>query len=174
MKHLKNSIIFSLLCTFNSGCQSTGSYKIKTYHIKNQDFQVIQVSSNRIRQECLFLNAEDEGKWRHQYLMFVLNDENEAMEIAHPHNMDIESCQEQIVQVEKILRAANRTILCARESLKQKSSAGGSWQDKADFGYLGVHAVKYDSLTFDTICDSKKCYGDNSAYTYTCPGFIKQ
>ncbi|MBL7543376.1 MAG: hypothetical protein JNL11_06140 [Bdellovibrionaceae bacterium] len=174
MKRLKNSILFTLLCVFNSACQSTGGYKIKTFHIENQDFQVVQVSPSRIRQECLFLNAEEEGKWRHQYLMLLLNDKNEAIEIAHPHNMDIDSCREQIVHVEKILRIANQAFLCARDSLKKKSAVGGSWQDQADFGPLGIHPVKYDSLTFDTICNSEKCYGDNSAYTYTCPGFTKQ
>ena len=107
--------------------------------------------------------------------MFILNDKNEALEVAHAHNMGIESCREHIAGVEKILRSAPNVSICARGGLKKKSSNDNvSWEDKADFGPLGIHKVEYETLTFDTMCNSKSCYGDNSAYTYTCPGFVKQ
>ena len=106
--------------------------------------------------------------------MFILSSKSEVLEIADPLNMDKESCQEQIVRIEKILKSESGLKLCARDGLKNKVANVGSWQDTADFGSLGVHKVKYESLTFDSICNSKKCYGDNSAYTYTCPGFVKK
>lgn len=175
MTNLKNRIVAVLICIFIFGCQSTGNYKIQTVRIKSLDFQVIKVSSNRISQRCIFLDAEAENSWRHQYLMFVLNDKNEALEVAHAHNMDIENCREHIGGVEKILKSAPIVNICARDGLKKKNSSDDfSWEDKADFGHLGIHKVDYKSLTFDTICNSKKCFGDNSAYTYTCPGFVKQ
>lgn len=175
MINLKNSFTAALICIFNFGCHSTGNYKIQTVHIKSLEFQVIKVSSNRISQRCLFLDAEAENNWRHQYLLFVLNDKNEALEIAHAHNTDIESCKKHIVGVEKILKSDSHINLCVRDELKRKKSSDDvSWEDKADFGPLGVQKVRYRTLTLDTICNSNKCYGDNSAYTYTCPGFVKQ
>jgi len=172
--HLKNKVIVALLYTFNLGCQSAGVYKIQTYRIKDLDFQVIQVSSNRIQQKCLFLNAEEGNEWRHQYLMFILSNKNEVLEIAAPHNTDKESCREKIAAIEKMLQFKSEIRMCARDGLKQKNAREGSWEEVADFGSLGAHKVKYESLTFDSICHSRKCYGDNSAYTYTCPGFVKQ
>lgn len=175
MVNLKNSIVATLICIFNFGCQSNGNYKIQTAHIESLDFQVIKVSSNRISQKCIFLDAEAENSWRHQYLMFILNDKNEALEVAHAHNMGIESCREHVAGVEKILKSGPIVSICSRGGLINKGSSDDvSWEDKADFGRLGIHKVEYKSLTFDTICNSKKCFGDNSAYTYTCPGFVKQ
>ncbi len=163
-----------LSCLFISACQTVGGFKIQSYNNDGIELQVIQVSPNRIRQQCLFLNAEGDGRWRHQYLMFILSGKSEVLEIADPLNMDKESCQEQIVRIEKILKSESGLKLCARDGLKKKVANVGSWQDTADFDSLGVHKVKYESLTFDSICNSKKCYGDNSAYTYTCPGFVKK
>jgi len=172
MLNLKNRMAFILPCILSLGCQSR--YKIETYHIEDQEFHVIQIPVNRVKQQCLFLNAEDEGKWRHQYLMLVLNANNDTMEITDPLNMDIESCKKQILEIEKIMKVESIVNLCVRGPLKMNTTHDGSWLDTVDFGFLGVHHVRYESLTFDTICNSKKCYGDNSAYTYTCPGFTKK
>lgn len=171
---LKNKVIVVLLCIFNLGCQSASVYKIQTYRIKDLDFQVIQISPDRIQQKCLFLNAEEGNEWRHQYLMFILGNRNEVLEIAAPHNTDKESCQEKIAAIKKMLRFESKIRVCVRDGLKQKTAKDGSWEEAADFGSKGVHKISHASMSFDTICNSRECYGDNSAYTYTCPGFVKQ
>ncbi|OYZ13509.1 MAG: hypothetical protein B7Y39_17505 [Bdellovibrio sp. 28-41-41] len=174
MLSLGNKNFLAFFCIFVFGCQSTKKFQIKTFHIENQELHTLNVASNRIKQECLFLDAEAENKWRHQYLMFALSDNDQVFEIAHSINMDKDSCQEQITKIEKILKSEPYAKLCVRDNLKKKDSTSGSWEEKVDFSSLGTHPVSYDSLTFDTICNSKKCYGDNSAWTYTCPGFVKQ
>lgn len=173
MEYLKNRILLILFCIFASGCLSTKAFDIRTEHIEGLNFQIIDVASNRVRQECIFLDAEAENNWRHQYLMFVLNDRNQVLEIAYDINMDKESCREQIAEVQKILKTDPYVKLCARDELKEKTSEKGSWEDKVEFRSFGVHQVHFESLTFDSICNSKTCYGDNSAWTYTCPGFPK-
>jgi hypothetical protein len=78
MPRLKSSSIMLLMSLFITGCQSAPIFKIETFHTNVDDLHVIQVRSERIIQKCLFLNAEAENNWRHQYFMYVLNDKNEA------------------------------------------------------------------------------------------------
>lgn len=167
-------VVIFIVCLYLSACQTVDKYKIQSHDIDGIELQVVRVSSERIRQKCLFLNAEEGNEWRHQYLIFILGDKNDVLEIAAPHNTDQKSCLEQILQIEKILRFESEVKMCVRGGLKNKTAREGSWEETVDFGPRGIHKINHESLTLDTICNSKNCYGDNSAYTYTCPGFIKQ
>lgn len=172
MLNLKSSLI--LLYIFICACQSTRSFELKTFHTSVDDLHVIEVSSSRVRQKCLFLNAEAENQWRHQYVMHVLDENNNALEIIHPINQDKDSCHEQMLAIEKLLGSESKVRLCVRDSLKKKSL--GALRDRerfVQFGSLGTHRIAYETLTLDSICGSKKCVGNNSAWVNTCPGFVK-
>ncbi|MBX3020265.1 MAG: hypothetical protein KF799_01205 [Bdellovibrionales bacterium] len=133
------------------------------------DLHIIDVRSNRVRQECLFLGAEAENSWRHQYLMYILNDKNEVLEIMQPTNQDKEACYSQIRAAEEILRDDPRVKVCVRDRLQET-------KDKAkkpliEFGSFGTHKVAYEALTLDSVCNSKKCLRNNDIWVNTCPGF---
>lgn len=172
MKHLLNRTFIVFLCILIFGCQSV--FETKTFQIKDQELHVIEITTDRVMQQCLFLNAEGDGKWRHQYLMFLLSNKNEVLEVADPLNMDQESCLRQLSKIEQILKSTSRVSVCIRDEFKKKRTPSDSWAERVDFGTLGSYSVEYESFTTDTICNSKECYGDNSTYTYTCPGFSKK
>jgi hypothetical protein len=103
MWNLRSKLVLSSL--FICACQSTNHFNLVTFHTGDGDLHVIEVKSNRVRQECLFLNAEAENIWRHQYLMYVLNDKNEILEIMQPTHQDKDSCNTRAREIEKLLRS---------------------------------------------------------------------
>jgi len=119
------------------------------------------------------MNAEGDNSWRHQYLMYVLTDKREVLEIMESTHIDGDSCRSQFRAVEKILKAEPHVKICVRDELRE-SQVPDVQKELVLFGSLGNHKVTQEGLTFDTICNSKKCVGDNSAWVDTCPGFIKQ
>ena len=177
MQNLKINLLFLSFCFFMSACQSTQVFNLKTFPAAKQsnldDRHVIQVSSDRVRQKCLFFNAEAENNWRHQYLMYVLSDKNEVLEIMQPTNQDKDSCYSQVHKIEKILRSEPKVKVCARDELKKSVSDPGSKNEFIQFGLLGNHGVTYDSLTLDSICNSKDCLSNNDIWVNTCPGFVQ-
>ncbi len=172
MPRLKNSSIVLSLCLFITGCQSTPAFNIETFHTKADDLHVIQVHSDRIRQKCLFLNAESENNWRHQYFIYILNDKNEVLEIMESTNQDKDTCYSQAHKIGKILQSESQVKICARDELKNIQDAR-EHKTLIQFDPLGSHKVTYEALTFDSICNSKKCLSNNEPWVNTCPGFVK-
>ncbi len=105
--------------------------------------------------------------------MYVLSDKHEVLEIMESTHIDGDSCRSQFRAVEKILNAEPRAKICVREELR-KSQYPETQKELVPFGRLGQHKVTHEGLTFDSICNSKKCVGDNSAWVDTCPGFEKR
>lgn len=174
MRHLKNNSRFLLLlCFFIAGCQSTPAFEIETFHTKADDLHVVRVRSDRVRQNCIFLNAEAENNWRHQYFMYILNDKNEVLEIMQSTNQDKDTCQAQVNAIEKIIKSEPQVKLCARGELKTNPPNPKMQSGLIRFGKLGNYRTSYESLTFDSACNSKKCVSNNSVWVNTCPGFIK-
>jgi hypothetical protein len=91
MENLKrNSSISVLLSALAIGCQSTNSFHITTD--KEKELHVIEVNTDRITQECHFMNAEKENNWRHQYILHVLNKQNEVISLYNPTNQGKQEC----------------------------------------------------------------------------------
>lgn len=177
MKNLKRDLFLSIFLLLVSACQSSPAFKITTFSEPNRsnlyDLQVIEVVSNRIQQKCLFLDAEAENKWRHQYFMYVLNDKNEVLEIMQSTNQDKDSCQAQLRKVEKILKLESKVRLCIRDEFKKNVQQSEDQSEIIKFGILGSHKVVYEALTLDSICNSKECFSNNNVWVNTCPGFVK-
>ena len=173
MQNLKNSTIVLSLCLFITGCKSAPVFNIETFHTKADDLHVIQVRSNRVQQKCLFLNAEAENNWRHQYFMYVLNDKNEVLEIMGSTNQDRDTCHSQAQNIDEILRSESQVKICARDELKLDIQNPIGQTAPIPFDVLGNHKVTYEALTLDSICNSKKCVSNNSFWVNTCPGFTK-
>ena len=173
MRSLRSNSILLLLLCFVSACQSAKVFELKTFHTSADDLHVIHVNSNRLRQKCLFLDAEAENNWRHQYLMYILDDQNEVLEIMESINQDIDSCNSQVHQIEKLLQSEPQVKVCVRNTLAKNTKDSWSRHEPIQFGSLGSHRVSYGTLTLDSVCSSNKCYGDNSAWVNTCPGFTK-
>jgi hypothetical protein len=171
MPNLKSNLL--LLSIFICGCQSTKSFNLKTFHTSIDDLHVIEVNSNRVRQECLFFNAEAENHWRHQYIMHVLNEKNEVLEIVHPINQDKDSCLGQVQAIEKLLQSESKVRLCVRDELKKRSQAVGSHDKVTQFGAL-IEGIAYEALTLDSVCNSNRCVSSNEMWVNTCPGFVKR
>lgn len=177
MKNLKkNNLLIPLLALFVSGCQSTKNFEIKTLSIKEEgDLNVIEVSSDRVIQECYFMNAEKENNWRHQYVLYLLDDKNEVIPVYYPTNQGKKECLAHFKKVEKVLKTARRLHqplkLCARDKLEKMTDSKDTIPEFHDFGILGRHDSNYWALTFDTICSEKNCYSISDTWTYSCPGF---
>jgi len=175
MENLKSSLLFLSLCFVAAACQSAKGLNLKTFHgvdqDKSYDLHVIETNFNHVRQQCLFLNAEAENNWRHQYLMYVLNDKNEVLELIQPTHLDKDSCDSQIRTIEKILQLESKVKVCARNELKKNTQE--KQRQFVQFGSLGNHKITYESLTLDSICNSKKCLSNNDVWVNTCPGFVK-
>ena len=133
------------------------------------DLHIIKTQPDRIIQECLFLDAEAENKWRHQYSMYILNDKNEVIPVTYSIHLEKSVCLEHSKKVEKILKNTSEVTLCLRD----KFTIDPNNSEKQDFGKLGQHQIKYEYLTFDSICNSKECYSVSDTFTTTCPGFKK-
>jgi len=173
MRNLKNSLFLFLFGTLVSACQTTGVFRFETFPDQKGDLHIIHTNSDRIQQRCLFLDAEGDNNWRHQYFMYVLSDKSEVFEIMKSTHTDEDFCRSQVRAIEKILEAEPRAKICVRDELK-KGQDPEAQKELVPFGRLGQHKVTYEGLTFDSICNSKKCVGDNSAWVDTCHGFVKQ
>lgn len=172
MKNLKNNLFSILLfCFFVSACQSANKFNLKTF---GNDLHVIRVNSNHVRQKCLFYNTEGDNNWRHLYLMFVLNDKNEVLEIMQPTDQDKNSCYSQLHKIEKILEQESQVRICVRSELKRTDKNSEKENKTVQFGVLGAHDIAYESLTLDSICNSKTCMSNNYIFANTCPGFPKR
>lgn len=158
MKNLKNNLFVLLTFTF-LGCATQKNFRINSFPSTDgyDDFHAITVNSNRIIQKCLFLDAEDENKWRHQYIMYVLNDNDEVIPIMYSIHQEKSICLAHLKKIEKILKKDPQVRLC----VKDKLTADVSDSTLYDFGTLGKHFARYDLLTFDSICNSSDCYNYN-------------
>lgn len=169
MKNLKNSFILSLIGPLIFGCQTSRVFQMENF----EDLHVITTQSERLRQQCVYLNAEAENKWRHQYSMYILDNKNQVLEVMQSTHMDKDSCYSQMQEVEKLLKRDPVVKVCVRDKL-ERVDAANIQNELISFGSLGSHQPSYKPLTLDSICNSKKCIGDNSAWIQTCPGFVKQ
>lgn len=170
MKKLKyNSLAFLIILILLSSCQSTQKFKMIAF--EKEKINVVEIDSNRIIQECYFMNAEKENNWRHQYILNMLNQKNEVIPVFYPINQEKSVCLAHLKKVEKILTKEPRVRLCVRDQLEK--ILDGSEPEVHDFGPLGKHESPYHALTFDTICNSKECYSISDTWTYTCPSFKK-
>jgi hypothetical protein len=169
----KNKICLIYFSLFLVGCQT---FNLNTHQSpdgdSDRDLHTVHVTSNRVRQECGFLDASDENHWRHQYVMYILNEKNEVFEIMHPINQVRETCEANKKRIEKILSSDLVVKICLREGLV------GSERDKevdynyVDFGKLGRHLIKFEGLEFDSICNLKECFRNEHFYPLeNCPGF---
>lgn len=173
MRRLKIKFPVFLLWIFSAGCQSAPVFNLKTFHTKADDLHVIVVDSDRVQQKCLFFDAEAENNWRHQYLMYILTNKSEGIEVMQSTNQDKETCEAQVGAIEKMLKSEPQVKLCVRGELKASPQDSKVQSGPILFGRLGNHKVSYEPLTLDSVCTSKKCTGDNSAWVNTCPGFVK-
>ena len=171
MANLKNKIILILSFSLLFSCQSKKVFEIKTQNNGGglSDLQTVIVNSNRIIHECYFLNAESENKWRHQYFMYILDDQNRVVSVMNPTNQGDEECLDHLKKVEKILKKSEKVKMCLRDELIKDNSS----LELHDFGKLGKHADFYDTLYFDSICNAKECFSINETWTNTCSGFKK-
>lgn len=168
MKILKRSnLMFLALVSFISSCKSVQVFTMTTL---KEDLHTIELDRNRIIHECYFMNAEKENNWRHQYVLYMLNDKNEVIPVFYPTNQGIDECMAHLKKVEKIIKNQNRVKLCVHDKLEQMDFEDSKRQIH-DFGILGKYKSPYYSLTFDTICNSKKCYSLSDMWLDTCPDF---
>ncbi|OQW53712.1 MAG: hypothetical protein A4S09_06590 [Proteobacteria bacterium SG_bin7] len=97
MRNLKSSSLFLLLFgTLVSACQSTKNFRLETVHDQKGDLHIIHTNSDRVRQRCLFLNAEGDNNWRYQYFMYLLSDKDEVLEIMKSTHTDGDFCKSQV------------------------------------------------------------------------------
>lgn len=173
MPNLKNNCYFlSFISIFSlTGCQTKDVFELSSFDTKNSPkaLHVVTVNSDHIKQECLFLDAEAENNWRHQYMMYILNKDNEVIPVMYAIHQEKSVCLEHFKNVEKILHQDSIIKMCLRDKLKNDPISN----EIQDFGLLGKHPVTFESLTFDSICSSKNCFNVNEAWTETCPGFKK-
>lgn len=171
MPCLKSKILTSVFIVLLFSCKSKDVFEIKSYHTKNyhNELHTLTVSYTHIKQECLFLNAEAENKWRHQYMMYILNNNNEVIPVMYSIHQEKSVCLEHLKKVEKILKKSSTVKMCLRGALRSDSTSS----EVQDFGSLGKYPVIFESLTFDSICASAECYAVNDIWTETCPGFKK-
>lgn len=169
---VSNLILIITLC-FSFSCQSTPNFKMND--LEKLKLYEIEVDSRRIIQECYFMNAEKENNWRHQYILYILNEKNEAIPVYNPTNQDKDQCLAHFKKVERILKTTDRVKLCIRDRLEKISNPQDYPYELHDFGPLGKHESPYHALTFDTICSSdnksKQCVSLSKTWTYTCPSF---
>lgn len=167
MENLKRSnLVLTLIVAMAVGCQSTKSFQMTTDEKK--ELHIIEIDTNRITQECYFMNAEKENNWRHQYILHILNQQNEVISLYNPTNQGKQECLAHLNKVQKILKQELRVKLCARDILEKRTDEEVI-SKTLDFGPLGKHKSPYDGITFDKVCNSKECYSISDTWTYTCP-----
>jgi hypothetical protein len=172
MQNLKvNKVLFWGLALLLTCCKSTQVFEMQ--NVGKNELSVIEVDSNRIIQECYFMNAEKENNWRHQYILNILNDKNEVIPVYYPVNQDDFYCLAHLKKVEKILKKSSRMKLCVRDKLEKITDYTVTPIEIHDFGSLGKHESPYHALTFDTICNSSDCVSISDTWIHTCPGFPK-
>lgn len=170
MTYLRNSTILTLLLWLSVSC---ASHRIVKFSIDSHpsttggdNLHVVTLSSDRIQQECIFYNAEAENNWRHQYMMYILNNADEVIPIMHSLNQNKSDCAKQIKNIKNIYQKSTQVKLCLRGDIK----APHPYPEKINFGKLGQHTIKYNELWLQAVCNDKTCYSDD-AYINTCPGF---
>ena len=166
----RSNLLLVLFVVVMSSCQSTQKFKMTM--LEKDELSVFEIDSNRAIQECYFMNAEKENNWRHQYSLNMLNEKNEVISAFYPTNQGKQECLTHLKKVEKILKKEPRVRLCIRGRLKKMDKDKFN-SEVHDFGTLGKHESPYYALTFDTICNSKECYGISDTWTSTCPSFKK-
>lgn len=172
MTYLKNSLFFAAILFISVSCtthNSPNEFSIEIFPDKSQNLNTITVSADHIQQKCVFLNAEAENKWRHQYMMYILDDKNEVIPIVHVVNQDKATCEDQIKKIKKILNKADQVKICVRDKFEKDNSS----PEEIDFGKLGKHSTEYSYLWFQSICNNKDCYSYD-VFTNICPGFPRQ
>ncbi len=162
----RSSLLFLALVSLLCSCQNAQVFKMTT--LENETLHIIEIDSNRIIQECYFMNATEENNWRHQYSLNMLNDKNEVIFAFFPTNQGKKECLAHLKKVEKILKKGSRMKLCVRDKL-EIANYKDSPPEFHDFGPLGKHQTPYYALTFDTICNSKECYSISDTWIHTCP-----
>lgn len=159
-------LFISISCTTHT---SHNEFSIETFSDKRQNLNTVTVSADHIQQKCIFLNAEAENKWRHQYMMYILDDKNEVIPIVHIVNQDKATCEDQIKKIKKILNTADQVKICLRNTFTKNNAD----HEEIDFGKLGKHITEYNDLWFQSICNSKDCYSYD-VFTDICPDFPRQ
>ncbi len=170
MANLRNSTLFILLFWLSTSCALLNSKKFSLDSYPSttggDTLQVITISSDRIQQECIFYNAEAENNWRHQYMMYILDSEDEVIPIMHSLNQNKIDCTNQIRTIKSIYQKSKQVKLCLRGDIKKPHP----YPEKINFGKLGQHTTKYEALWLQAVCNEKICYSYDG-YTNTCPGF---
>ncbi|MCM2282778.1 MAG: hypothetical protein NDI61_13140 [Bdellovibrionaceae bacterium] len=161
MQHLRNNLL--LILTFlAAGCQSAPVFEVQTLpaspKTKLGDRHIIRIQSNRVRQECLFLNAEAENKWRHQHFMYLLTDKNEVLPIMYSINQEGGVCREQLNRIQKILDRETKVVICANSELTKTIKEDERFDSPVHFRGLGTYKIVYDALFLDAVCNSKGCF----------------
>lgn len=151
-------------------CQTSTGYKITTH--PGNELHTVEIDSNRIIQECHFMNAEKENNWRHLYVLYFLTDTNEVLPVMYPINQDRHDCMSHLKNVEQILKKDTHVRICVRDKI-EKTKGSKATSDIHDFGKLGKYNSIYDGLTFDSICNLRNCVSINDIWHDTCPGFKK-
>ncbi len=171
MKNLRSNLFVFLLLMVLVSCKSQAALEIHSFDSKGEtkDLQVVTLNSKSIVQKCIFLNAEDENQWRHDYVMYILNEHQEVIPVMSSLHLAKSVCKEQIKKIKKILNKYQQVKLCLRGKIKAESTSN----EFVDFGKQGKPPIKYESLIFDSICSTNDCYSVNEAWTETCPGFKK-
>ncbi len=129
MKNLKSKSFLTAFILLVTNCVSQKKFEIKkiltnpTY----DDLHIVKIQPDRIIQECLFLDAEAENKWRHQYSMFILNDNHEVIPITYSIHLEKSVCLEHAKKVDKILKNTSEVTHCLRDKFtKDPDKAGKS------------------------------------------------
>lgn len=171
MANSKNSIYSFFVIFFLFSCKTKNVFEINSFDTKTSasNLHILTVTSNHVKQECIFLNAEAENKWRHQYVMYILNNNDEVIPVMYYIHQEKSVCLEHLKKIETILNKHPNVKMCLRDTLTKDLTSN----EMQDFGVLGKHRVAFEALTFDSICASKECYSVNDSWTETCPGFEK-
>lgn len=163
MKNLKNRSL-PLCLMILIGCQSNKVFDIQSF--EKDELHIVKIQTERIKHDCYFVNAEKENKWRHQYFLYMLTDNNKVISAMFPTNQGKPECMEHLKKVEKIFKNNKEVKFCLRGEIESKPNGEGDIQD---FKHLGKYKAENYALTFDTICNSKECYSISDTWTDTCP-----
>lgn len=174
MQSLKGSAILAFSCLLSWGCQTPVPFSINTHRAPTDILHTIKVRPGRVLQKCIYLHAEAENRWRHQYFMYVLTDQNEVLEIMHATNQDRTTCNSQTQKINRVLQTKQLVKICVRDELKERTLTTEIPDKIINFSNLGSHKVAYNTLTFDSICNNRRCFSSNEAWVNSCPGFTKQ
>ncbi len=173
MRHLQKNNFLTLVLIL-SGCITQPTFKITSHKFepkKVDPMHTIIVNSNRVIQECYYMNAETPENWRHHYFIYILKNDNTVLTLTQGSDIDAESCNIQLKKINKILEKENFVRICARGNYEKDPNITDS--KFYDFKSLGQHKTSTEQMDLDIICNSKNCFSNNGVYTNTCPGFPK-